>query len=174
MENAVFQKIGRGFTKLTSTLNAIGTLWIFFIMFIMTGDVLGRVLFNHPITGTPEIVKISIVGIAFLEMPHTLFTGRHIRSEIILQRLPSLPRNLLSGIISLVGAGVFCLIFYASWSGTIESWQLWEYEGEGALRVPVYPVKTLLLLGCALTAVIFVQQFVSSIQQIFKDRRGAS
>ena len=37
--------------------------------------------------------------------------------------------------------------FVSSWSGTIYAWKIFEYEGEGALRVPVYPIKSLILLG---------------------------
>jgi TRAP-type C4-dicarboxylate transport system permease small subunit len=175
MGSAFFSTLGRWFLKLTSVLNAIGTVWIFFIMFVMTGDVLGRVLFNHPITGTPEIVKISIVGIVFLEMPHTLWKNRHIRSEILLQKLSPIPRSWIESFVFLLGAAVFVCIFVASWSGAIESWNILEYEGEGALRVPVYPIKTLILLGSVLTAIIFFARSVQSIKGIFKNRpEGAS
>ena len=67
-----FAKFRTAAARVTSVMNAVATFWIFVIMFLMTGDVLGRVLFNRPITGTPEIVKVSIVGIVFLQIPHTL------------------------------------------------------------------------------------------------------
>ncbi len=152
--------------RFTSALNAMATAWIFLIMFLMTGDVVGRVLFNHPITGTPELVKISIVGIVFMQMPHTLWIGRHIRSDMILQKVSPKNREWLELLASVAGALVFLAIFVASWPATVTAWHISEFEGEGALRVPVYPIRSLILLGSALTAVIFILQSAQSIRHM--------
>lgn len=164
----------KSLSKVTALMNAIATLWIFGIMFLMAGDVLGRVLLNHPITGTPELVKISIVGIVFMQMPHTLLKGRHIRSEIIVQRLNVSKSIWLELIASLAGALVFIALFVASWSATVTSWELLEYEGEGALRVPVYPIRSIILLGSALTAIIFAAQVVKALKEMWNIYRRTS
>lgn len=162
------------FTRFTAALNAIATLWIFFLMFLMTGDVIGRVLFNYPITGTPELVKISIVAIVFLQMPHTLLTNRHIRSDIIMDRVS--PRNaLLLQLMACVAGGlIFLFIFIASWPTTVTSWKLLEFEGEGALRVPVYPIRSIILLGSLLTSIIFSIQAVQAVRKLRNHRKRAA
>jgi len=156
----MIQSLGKGFLKFVSALNAVATLWIFLIMFLMTGDVLGRLLFNAPITGTPELVKISLVGIIFMQMPHTIWKNRHIRSELILTRLGPVKRKMLNGLAYLLGAAVFLGIFSSSWSPTVMSWEMLEYEGEGALRVPVYPIRTIILLGSLITSILFTVRFI--------------
>lgn len=143
-------------------------------MFLMSGDVLGRILFNHPITGTPELVKISIVGIVFMQMPHTLLKGRHIRSEIIIQRLSVKKSIWLEVLASLAGALVFIALFVSSWPATVTSWEILEFEGEGALRVPVYPIRSLILLGSALTAIIFLAQLAKTFKEMWILYRRAS
>ena len=163
-----FAKFRTAAARVTSVMNAVATFWIFVIMFLMTGDVLGRVLFNRPITGTPEIVKVSIVGIVFLQIPHTLWVNRHIRSEILLVRLKSFARNVFLILTDLLGVAVFVGIMWASWGDTIIAWQKLEIEGEGALRVPVYPIRTIIILGSLMTAIHFAIKVIQGVRELRK------
>ena len=172
MATSIFRKLENGVIKFTSGMNAVATFWIFVIMFLMTGDVLGRVLFNHPITGTPEIVKVSIVGIVFLQIPHTLWINRHIRSDVIIARLKPNTQQIIHILVYLLGVAVFVGIFYSSWGDTITAWQKHEIEGEGALRVPVYPIRTIILLGSATTVMHFIIKIRESVEALKSIRRG--
>jgi TRAP-type C4-dicarboxylate transport system permease small subunit len=165
------QDVGKGFARFVSTLNAVATLWIFLLMFLTTADVLGRVLFNTPITGTPELIKVSLVGIIFMQLPHAFWMNRHIRSELILTRLGPTTRALFNSLAYLVGAAVFLGIFATSWSATITGWEILEYEGEGALRVPVYPIRTILLLGSLITSILFTVRFIQHVRLMFGANR---
>src|SRR5690606_14363659 len=75
------------FGAVTGALNAIGTVWIFFLMALISADVIGRGAFDAPILGVPEIVQFSIVGIVFLQLAHTLRHGALTRSDVILRGL---------------------------------------------------------------------------------------
>ena len=171
MANPVTNRFGKGFLKVVSAMNAIATFWIFLIMFLMTGDVFGRVLFSLPITGTPELVKVSLVGIIFMQMPHTFWMNRHIRSEFILMKVGPVSRGVLNCVAYLLGAAIFLGIFVSSWSATVMSWDILEFEGEGALRVPVYPIRTIILVGSSLTAILFAVRFIQNIHLISKISR---
>src|SRR5574340_1212361 len=131
---------------LMTVLNAIGTAWIGVITVLISCDILGRVLFNSPIIGVPEIVKVSVVAIVWLQMSHTLKIGGHIRSDVILDRLSSKGRAFIDLIASLLGAFVFGLLVYAGWDNMIEAWRIGEFEGELPVRVPTYPVRTIVLV----------------------------
>ena len=52
--------------KFTYGLNVVAVIWTFLLVFFVTADVMGRFIFNHPITGIPEIIQASLVGLAFL------------------------------------------------------------------------------------------------------------
>lgn len=172
MLGEAFIKFRTASAKVTSVMNAVATFWIFAVMFIMTGDVLGRVLFNKPITGTPEIVKVSIVGIVFLQIPHTLWVNRHIRSEILLVRLKSFTRSVFLIFTDLLGVAVFVGIMWASWGDAIIAWQKLEIEGEGALRVPVYPIRTIIILGSLMTAIHFAIKVIQTVTDMRKKSPG--
>ena len=47
----------------------------FVLCFLVVADVLGRVLFNSPVKGTPEIVSTSIVVICFLQAGFAIRSG---------------------------------------------------------------------------------------------------
>jgi len=166
----MLSSIERWTINLSSVMNSIATAWIFVIMFLMTGDVLGRTLFNHPITGTPEIVKISIVGIVFLQIPHTLWVGRHIRSDILLTRMSARKKYIFESILFLVGILFFCGIIWAAWGLTVEAWQIHEFEGEGALRVPTAPIRTIILIGSAVTALMFLFRIIENMKNLLHEK----
>jgi TRAP-type C4-dicarboxylate transport system permease small subunit len=173
MSGPIVRAVGKGFVKLVAALNAMATVWIFLIMFLTTGDVLGRVFLNAPITGTPELIKVSLVGIIFLQLPHTFWMNRHVRSELILTKLGPTSREILNSLACLVGVAVFLGIFATSWSAAVTSWEILEYEGEGALRVPVYPIRTLILLGSLITSILFAVRLIQKIRLLFRvNRKG--
>ena len=62
LENLMF----RVHYRVMAVLNAIGTAWVAGITVLISCDILGRVLFNSPIIGVPEVVKVSVVGIVWL------------------------------------------------------------------------------------------------------------
>lgn len=142
--------IPRVINKTCTILNICGSLWIGGLMLLIVADVLGRVLFNHPVTGTPEIVKNSITSIVFLQLAYSMFEERHVRSTILLSKVHQRTRIVLEILDNIVGLAVFLGIIISSWHMTLVAWAKLEYEGEGALRVPTYPVRTIIILGSLL------------------------
>ena len=166
LSNSRFETMGRGFLKFAEAMNAIATLWTFLIMFLMTGDVLGRALFNQPITGTQELVRISLVGIVFMHLAHSMWSRRQVRSEAILSRVSPVVRGTLEVIVHFFAAGVFVGIVASSWSPMVVAWKIAEYEGEGALRLPVAPLRSLIILGCAVAAIFCVVRILENLHLI--------
>ncbi len=154
--------------KFMSIMNAIGTAWVGFITVLISCDIFGRVAFNSPIIGVPEIVKVSIVAIAWMQMAHTLKVGAHLRSEIILDRLPSRGKAFVNLFAYSMGAFIFAMMVYSGWPIMIEAWQIGEFEGDLPVRVPTYPVRTILILGAALTSIQFILFLGQTIRVLLK------
>ncbi len=149
---------------LMASLNVIGAIWVFLIMLLITADVVGRAFFNSPLFGVPEIVKISVVGLVWAQMAHTLRIGAHLRSTILLDRMPPAAQRTVEIVACILGAAMFALIVYSGWDNMIESWRIGEFEGEEPVRVPTAPIRTLVLLGAALTAIQFLIMLVGVIR----------
>lgn len=148
------------FHWLIAALNFLGSMWIGALMALITVDVLGRALFNSPLYGVPEIVKVSIVGLVWLQMAHTLRRDGHLRSRLVLDRVPLLVRDALEMVAFFLGAIVFVLIVYSAWDAMLNAWSIGEFEGEHPARVPTAPVRTIVIVGACLTAIEFVLLFV--------------
>lgn len=147
-------------------LNAVGSAWVAAITLLICADILGRVLFRYPLAGVPEIVKVSIVAIVWLQIPHTLKTGGHLRSDIVLRYLSGRSRAALDLFACVLGAIIFGLLVYSGWDTMIVAWEMGEFEGELPVRVPTYPLRSIVLLGAALTALQFLLMAAEAVRRL--------
>lgn len=153
-------------------LNAVGTVWVAAITALICADIVGRVLFSFPIAGVPEIVKVSIVAIVWLQIPHTLRTGGHLRSDIVLRALPGRGRAIVNLFSYVLGALVFGLLVFSGWDTMIMAWEIGEFEGELPVRVPTYPLRSIVFLGAALTCLQFLLMAAEVIGTMSAGRSG--
>ncbi len=148
------------FDIVTSTMNSIGTAWVFILLIIINLDIFSRFLFNSPIRGVPEVVSLSIVALVFMQIAHTLKVGRLTRSETLLNILKGkFPRlaAVLEGVFHLVGAGLFVILIQGSYPMFIKAWNIDEYVGaEGDFMAPVWPVKLIILIGSVVAVIQFL------------------
>jgi TRAP-type mannitol/chloroaromatic compound transport system permease small subunit len=171
MNHSTLSHLGKGFVGWSSILNACATGWIFVILIIMNIDMFGRFFFAHSLTGTMEIVKNSIVAITFIQLPHTVYMNKIIRTDVLLNRMGPVSKDIVTMISFLMGLALCLAIFIASWPYTVQSWKILEFEGEGAIRFPVYPIRTLILIGVTTTAIHFIVKIRESVMSILAKLR---
>ena len=150
-------------------MHALASAWMFLLMFLTTCDVIGRVFFNHPIPGVPELIKVSLVFICFLLLPEATNKMRHIRSDVLVKRLGSCTSNILSIIRFLLGMLLLVAIAIGTWDKMIEAWKIWEYEGEGTIRVPMAPVRTTIMI-CSILAAFFSLRLLRMALKKFRNK----
>ena len=149
--------------RLVHSLLAVAAAIIFLLGFLVVADVAGRGLFNSPVKGTPEIVSMSIVIICFLLAAYAVQSGGMLRTDVIVGlfgRRGHAFGYLLSG---LLGAAFFILIVWGSFEPALHSWISNEFEGEGALRVPVWPARFVVMFGAALVVAIYLGQALQAL-----------
>lgn len=154
--------------RVCSALNQIGSYWVIGLMLIIVVDVLGRVFFNSPLRGTPEIVKNSIVGIAFFQIAFALLKQRHVRATIVYNRVSPRAASFIDIFSYLLGLILFIGVIVSSWRVTGVAFSLLEYEGEGALRVPTYPVRAIVILGSFLVALQCLRLLIIKVRSLTK------
>lgn len=148
------------FEGLLSVLNSLGTVWIIVLMVVIDLDVIGRTAFTQPLPGVLELVTLSIVGIIFLQIGHTVRANRITKSDSLfkagMRRWPR-PVHALQALFHLGGAVLFIILFHASYPFLIDSWNSGEYEGiQGYVAYPVWPVRLIILIGSACAAVQYL------------------
>lgn len=165
------------FETVISVMNSIGTAWVMVLLVIINLDICGRLFFNYPLRGVPEIVTLSIVALVFLQIAHTLKVGRMTRVEIFLdflqKRLPKL-RLFCEGIYHLVGACLLAVLFSASVPLFTGAWKIGEYVGaEGDFMLPIWPVKLIILIGCIAGSLQFLLIAARNFRQMIKSGTSA-
>jgi TRAP-type C4-dicarboxylate transport system permease small subunit len=128
----------------------------FALAFLIVADVAGRSLFSSPVQGTPELVSSALVVICFLQAPYAIRSGGMISVDFLLTKAARPLQAMMTGLGALVGAAFFLFIVWGSVEPTLHAWNSGEYEGEGALHVPVWPVRMVLIVGCLLGAVSYL------------------
>ncbi|MFH1092056.1 MAG: TRAP transporter small permease [Pseudomonadota bacterium] len=155
-------------TKFADILNTVATVWTFFLMFFMTADVAGRYFFGRPLTGAPEMVKVSLVALLYLYLPHALWSGRMVRSDLLVPRMSPRLQTIMVILTHLLGTILFAGIVISLWHHMADAWMHGEWEGEGALRVPTAPIRTIVILGSALTSFMYLIRTVQHARTLFK------
>ena len=150
------------FGRLLSLLNFLASLLILAIMLIITTDVLGRVLFGTPLYGVPEITKLSIVCIVWLQMGYALRERQHLRSNLILGALPRLGQRTVLILNAAAGMAILGLIALYSYPELVRAWSTGAFEGEHPMRIPTWPIWLIVIIGSALTAIEYLVQLVQN------------
>ena len=141
--------------SLARGLHVLSALWVLLLAFWIVGDVLARALLNNPIRGTAEVIRNSVVAITFMQLPLAIFSGSMLRTEIFADSVNLLVRRLLRTAGYVLGATMFVLIAWSSWDSAMVAWRIGEFEGEGALRIPTWPVRFLLIGTSVYTAIAY-------------------
>ena len=142
----------------------------FLLSFLVVADVVGRTVFSSPVKGTPEMVSMSIVIICFLQASYAIRSGGMLHVDILPALLPRRAREALAAAGCLLGVAFFAVIVYGSIDPLAHAWSSGEYEGEGALRIPTWPARFVVLLGSGLAALDYALLFLSHVNSLLKSK----
>lgn len=132
--------------RLSRVIHLVSALWTLGLAALILADVAGRSLLAQPIPGTKEIIQNSIVAITFLQLPLAIYSGSMLRTSVLADAVPPIVRQLLRTLCYLLGAALFVGLMISSYEPLLDAYRIGEYEGEGALRVPVWPLRGVILI----------------------------
>lgn len=146
--------------RLAGGMNALGTCLILLVMLLVNSDIFLRFTVNAPIRGVAEIVSLSIVGIVFLQLPHTLRSGQITQADLLLGllrgRWPRLA-HLVGMIHSLIGCALFSILAIYGWQPFRQAYVGGHYVGSpGDFTAPTWPMLLLIVLGAGVMAIQFL------------------
>lgn len=151
--------------------NAVASGWIFILMILISVDIILRFVFNAPLSGTTEIVEISIVTILYLQLAHTLKVGRVTRSDAlygrILRKWPPIG-NILGILFHLAGVGLMVAIILGGWPKWLQAYHGGHFVGNtGVFTFPEWPQRLVLVVGCGMLGIQFALMAVDNIRGLF-------
>jgi len=145
--------------RISSVMNALGSLWIFVLMILINIDAAGRTWFHSPMNGVIELIELSLIAIVFLQLADAQRCGRLTRSDgffsMMLEKQPGFGRS-LGAFFELLGLLFMVIILWGSVPNLIEAWTEDFYVGEeGIFTAPVWPTKLVIVVGCVVTGLQF-------------------
>lgn len=142
--------------SLARAIHLISAFWTLGLAIVILIDVVGRGMFSQPLPGTKEIIQNSVVSITFLQLPLAVYSGSMLRTSIFADAVPPLMRKVVRTFSMLLGFAMFAGLLYSTWPSFVDAYRIGEYEGEGALRVPTWPVRGMVFLTSILAAYAYV------------------
>jgi TRAP-type C4-dicarboxylate transport system permease small subunit len=158
-----FEKFNR---RLSGWFEWIGVAGLLAMMLVTIIDVTGSKLFNTPLLGATDWVRVfQGVAIAFA-CAMALIIGRHVRVEFFVDRLPQRAQAVTESIVLLLGLGLFVLIV----------WRLadlgYYFQAGGETSATAHIPRCLPAYGIALASIpvclVFLQKLLSSLTKVGK------
>ncbi|MFL2546207.1 MAG: TRAP transporter small permease [Candidatus Rariloculaceae bacterium] len=142
--------------KIARTTHIVSAFWVIVLAVIILIDVTGRYLFSLPLLGATEIIKNSVVSITFLQIPLAIYRGGMIRTTLVYDMLGPDGQRWIRTLANVLGLLFFLGTAFSAWGPAVEALGVSEYEGEGALRVPTYPVRFLVAITSVFAAYVYL------------------
>lgn len=149
----------------TSRIMAIaaGLLLVAMVTIICAG-VVSRYFLNRPILGINEIVQMNAVALAMLALPYVTFRRGHVRADIFdkfIKRVGRFAGDLITRLLSIATLG---FLVKRAWGNTVDAYQFGD--ATNMLAIPAWPFIALVVLGAAITIVVFLAEIIEIIQKI--------
>jgi TRAP-type C4-dicarboxylate transport system permease small subunit len=160
------KKIEKGVHFAENIFAGFGGIVFLAMMFLGTGDVSGRYLFNNPIRGTMEMSGIMMGAIVLLSWAYTQRNNGHITVDLFISHYSSRTKAVVTFITLFLSLVLFVAITKQSTVIAIRSWQ--EQRVIPTLGIPTTPFHSFVPIGAALLCIEFIIQMLHLIPEIKK------
>jgi C4-dicarboxylate transporter DctQ subunit len=131
-------------------------------MFLGIAQVLGRQLFNAPISGYIDFVELSMATFAFLGVAYCQRLGGHVRMEMTIKAVKGRARWLLEALGTLVALFVVAVLAWYGYEHFLRAWQLGDSTIDAEL--PVWPSKLVVPIAFALLWLRLLVQLIGYLR----------
>lgn len=142
--------------QLSKFLMILAAVWALALSVLIVADIFANNVYGHAIPGVREIVISSIVMIVYLQLGYAIRSHSMLRADSLLLIMPLLARRVALAVGYALGAALFLMILRGTISPAVYAWTTSEFWGEGALRVPVWPTRFMIIVGAALAILNYV------------------
>ncbi len=164
--NSVFDRFEKFNGRLSGWFEWVGVAGLLLMMMVTIIDIVGNKLFNTPLLGALDWVRVfQSLAIAFA-CAMVLIIGRHVKVEFLVTRLPNRAQAVIESIVLLLGLGLFVLIV---WRLTVLGYAM-QAGGEtsATAHIPrLFPAYWIVLASIPV-CLVFLQRLLSSLTKVGK------
>ena len=153
-------------TQVSRAFNVIGVIAIGMLMLIIASDVLGRFLFNNPITGTVDYCEYVMVIAVYLAVSYCALVKGHVSVDLIVAKFSQRGQVIIDSVTGFVSLAFFSLIAWQSVSILFEA----RNRGEVSMTVgiPSWPFRAILLVGIVMLCLVLLIDLVHLVARIVR------
>lgn len=162
--------LATGIRTAEDIISAIGMVLLLATMFLGAGDVIGRYVFNYPITGTMDISQLLMGGVVFFGWAYTLARRAHVTVDILFNHYPARVQAIINFVMLLLSLVLFSLIIWQSANIAIIDWQANRLVK--IILIPVAPFKFLIPFGAFFLCLECIIQMVQLVPGMRGKKEG--
>ncbi len=131
---------------------------LFLLMILGASEVIGRYLFNRPISAVLELSQIMQAMMIFLAWAYTTAERSHVRVELLVRSFSPRLQAILELVIAAIEIALFSLI---AWQAAEKAFFYWASNMQvDVLFIPLAPFQILLSVGAILLCLELVAQMI--------------
>lgn len=142
--------------RLSKLLMILAAVWAMGLSVLIVADIVANNVVGRAIPGVRELVVSSIVMIVYMQLGYAIRSHSMLRADTFLLVMPIPLQRVLLAVGYALGAFFFFMIMKGTINPAVHAWTTNEFWGEGALRVPVWPTRFMVLFGSALAILNYV------------------
>ena len=145
---------------------------IVILMVIIVVGVLCRYVLRQPLSFVLPLSQLFLVCVVSLGVAYTQLVGGHVRVDVIIERLPLIPRSVLEVLFSIIGV---CFSFVLAWQTVIlfgPAFQ-WDWRETSIVRIPIWPFYGILAFGIAILTLQYLVKMYDATRELVKVLKGA-
>jgi TRAP-type C4-dicarboxylate transport system permease small subunit len=134
------------------------------MMLHVNADVVGRLVFNHPVPVTIEVVSYYyMVAVIFLPLAAVEVADHHIAVDLLSQHFRGALRRWTLALAALASMAYFAVLAWRSGIVAVEKLRIGEYE-MGAVALPTWPSRLLVPIGTAAVAAVLLVKAIELLR----------
>jgi TRAP-type C4-dicarboxylate transport system permease small subunit len=142
----------------------------FLMMIMVTADVIGRNLFNNPITGTVEIVSnYNMVMLAFLPLALIARERGHIIVELFTSWMKRRARTALDAAVAVVTLVYMTAFTWKAIDIAQSKTRIRDAKESGAGFIEIWPSRWVVVAGFGLMTVVVAVVLIKDIRAVLRD-----
>lgn len=164
---SLLSRVDRLWFRLEKGLAIAGGGVIFLLVLLATLNILGRWLFNLPVSGYIDWVEQAMAFMAFGGLAYTMRIGGHIRMDIAIGQLSKRRLWLAESITTLMMLLMSLVLIYGSWLHFLRAFEI----GDSSLDIdlPIWPSKLVVPVALGLLAVRLTLQLWGFLRAFRRD-----
>jgi TRAP-type C4-dicarboxylate transport system permease small subunit len=144
-------------------MSYIGMILLIPMMFLTSGEVVGRAVWSQPIPGSIELSSYLLAAFILLGLAYTQQVKGHVRVTMFVSRLPEKWGLVLDVITSLLSLFIIAVMAWQGWVVGME-----ERTVSDMLRIPQFPFRLLVAAGGAFLFLELIFELMDTLKKLVR------